>query len=131
MTTITVDTQSGSIKSPTYAQFEWFASDIENIHTDYVILIMNKGLDQFTDALEKAAVEDLLEKHITRQGKKLFIVSSGEKDSVRVQDGVRYLTIGRISGGNIFSFANSIAGGTYLKFNIKDNVLSYEFCKLI
>ena len=131
VTTITVDTQSGSIKSPTYAQFEWFASDIENIHTDYVILIMNKGLDQFTDALEKAAVEDLLEKHITRQGKKLFIVSSGEKDSVRVQDGVRYLTIGRISGGNIFSFANSIAGGTYLKFNIKDNVLSYEFCKLI
>lgn len=131
VTTIVADTQSGSIKSPTYAQFEWFANDIKNIRTDNVIVVMNKGLDEFTDALEKQAVENLLEEYITRQGKKLFLVSSGEKDSVKVQNGIRYLTVGRIGGGNIFRFANSIAGGSYLKFNMKDQVLSYTFCKII
>ena len=94
-------------------------------------MVMNKGLDEFTDALEKQAVENLLEEYITRQGKKLFLVSSGEKDSVKVQNGIRYLTVGRIGGGNIFRFANSIAGGSYLKFNMKDQVLSYTFCKII
>ncbi len=126
-TVITVNNQKASIVSADYNQFEKLAADLKNIRTENVILILNKGLEQFTSAPEKAALEQMLQEHLVKQGKKVFIVSGAERDGIKVQDGIRHITIGSIEGDTLPKLVDRILNGRHLRFYMTDNELCYEF----
>ncbi len=127
LTVITANNQKGSIVGGGYSQFVQLAEDLKNIRTDHLLLILNKGFDQFTSAPEKAALETMLQENLVKQGKKVFVVSGAEEDSVKVQDGIRHITIGSIQGDTFGELIGRILNGKYLRFYMKGNELCYSF----
>ncbi len=128
-TIIQVGNPKGSIVAEEYSRFGKLIADLKAVSTQNVILVLHKGLDQFTSEPEKTALEQVLGEYVVQKGKKVFIVSGGEKDTVKIQNGIRHISIGKMEGDSFPQLVNSILNGTYLRFYMTDKELCYEFVK--
>ena len=95
-------------------------SDVKN-----VVITASLTPDKF-DEYEEKMMNEILSEAVS-QGKNVFWVSSGEVPSLRIENGVRYITAGIVSDYKTETMKENIPACAYVLFSVKDNEIKYEF----
>ncbi len=119
---ITLDTSNGYIDDVS----EWV-----NLYTAVsgnaknLVIITENAPSAFPD-YEEARFKNIL-KQATASGKNMFYVYSGGKPQVNIENGVRYISTGEVSGYQTASISDNKSYCSYPVFFVKGNDIKYNF----
>ncbi len=119
---ITLNTADGYIKT---------ASEWVNLYTAASggaknLVIVTENAPSAFPADEEERFKNILKK-ATQSGKNIFYVYSGGKPQVNVENGVRYISAGEVSGYHTSTISENKSYCSYLVFFAKGNEIRYKF----
>ena len=94
--------------------------------TQNIVVLSKTPIEELTE--NKEMIKTILS-NISESGKNVFVVSSGDKTEVKIENGVRYITAGTSKDYHTTSFSKDADYCTYVIFSISGNNIKYEFVK--
>lgn len=84
---------SGSIRKTDASQWENILEICEETTAQNVMFLLSKPLSDFSDNAEAALFKRVITEMLHKRGKDVFVISSGSKNEMEEENGVRYLTV--------------------------------------
>ncbi len=119
---ITINNENKGIRNTDYTQWENLIDDID-INKN-ILLILSNSLDNFSDTLEKELLLQTLQEKTKDTGKKCWIVQYGTKTNVENYNGIKIITIGKITSNN--TIEKTLENYRYINIYITSKDISYE-----
>lgn len=127
---IKLDASGGGLRKASTDQWSWFLNTLASSSHQNVIITLNQSLESFSDQDEAALLKKVIEEKLVGNGKTVFLVVPGSAQSVKVENGLRTLTVPGVTTGNVDQAIRAIDGMNYLEFTVSDNGVQYSWKKL-
>lgn len=124
---ISLATSKGSMRTTDPQQWINLSRDLENATQDHLMLLLNKNIwdsRSFTDSLEAQLLHQILRDYKDKTGKNVLVISSlGLDSNVRVEEGIRYITLNGLRYSQNFNLHNQFS---ILRIRIDGKNLYYD-----
>lgn len=118
---ITISNPNGEVKPSELASIITSSANSQNI-----VVMANSSSDSLSES--EKTIKSILST-LSKSGKNIFLVTSGEKTEVKLENGVRYITLGSVKDYHTSSYLKDADYCSYVKFSINGNEIKYEFVK--
>lgn len=128
---INLATKNGSILGENPEQWRWLQSYLNSFSKNNILINMDKNIwdskYSLTAPRENQLLHKILKDFVEQTGKNVIVVSSvGQKSSVYVKDGVRYITLNGLTSSD----SSNLNNFKYLKIRASENSLKYDLINL-
>lgn len=124
---ITLDNSDGSFRASQKNQWTNLKAELESSLAKNIIIAITNPLNT-VNANEQSVFKDFLDKQV-KNGKNVFVVSSGDETVCRTENGIRYITCGNINNAHSSTLVGyNIPASRYVYFTISGEDIRFNFC---
>lgn len=104
-------------------------SQLKSASEKNIIIFLTNDLT-FVDADEKELFDFLLSEY-KKAEKNVFVIYSGDTNSIDIENGVRFISLKKAPAINLANFENTLGDAEFLKFFVKGDNITYRFSRII
>ena len=121
---ITLQASSEGIRAQDSSQWPKLLKELMDGREKNLVLVLNRKVSNFTDTMESALLHELMVE-AAENGRNVFLVQSGSRNTAQLRDGVRYIEI----TGTKASTPSELSAFAYFELSMDGSTISYQLVK--
>ncbi|OQB14788.1 MAG: hypothetical protein BWY15_00940 [Firmicutes bacterium ADurb.Bin193] len=129
---IQLDNRQGGLEKSEEGQWSRFLSQLDNVKANNIIITLSlpPNSEGFTDGAELILFKKVLEEKLVDKGKNVFVVYSGEDNSIKIENGIRYFSLKGVKDVKSSKYT-SLAECSYLLITSNGDNVIYQIKNIL
>jgi hypothetical protein len=131
---VRLDNSNGGFRSTDPYQWIWFKERLEIMQNKNIFIFLPKpltGPNGMSDAAEVKLFKQLLEEHLVKSGKNVFVFYNDAEAKCTVEQGIRYISTPGMNSVNKHTVINDIKNYKYILLTINGEHITYEIKNIV